>query len=71
MIEDEIIAAYIRERKPEVLDTLSFIMFSFTYKARRAIQSLTDAFNSMDLDEISATMSEFSETESEGDDDND
>ena len=62
---DEIIAAYIREKKPELLDTLSFIIYAAMYRATKAVKSLADALSKMSSEEITTALAEMEEMESE------
>lgn len=62
---DEIIAAYIREKKPELLDTLSFLVYSMMYRANKAVKSLADAISKMSDEDIAAALAEYEEPESE------
>lgn len=45
--DDEIIAAYVRERKPELLDTLSFIIYAAMYRATAAIKGLGEKLDQL------------------------
>ena len=38
--DDEIIAAYIREKRPEILDTLSYRFFWVGYRIRKYVETI-------------------------------
>lgn len=38
--DDEIIAAYIRENRPEILDTLSYRFFWFGYRIKKSVETI-------------------------------
>lgn len=59
---DEIIAAYIREKKPELLDTLSFMVYSMMYIANKAVKSLADAIRNMSDEDIATSLDETDDT---------
>lgn len=51
-MDDKYIAAYVREKRPEILSSLDFIMYSLCFRTREFAKEISQVFNQIDPEEL-------------------
>ena len=51
-MDDKYIAAYVREKRPEILSSLDFIMYSLGFHVREFAKEISQVFSQIDPEEL-------------------
>ena len=51
-MDDKYIAAYVREKRPEILSSLDFIMYSFGLRMKEFAEAISQVFSQIDPKEL-------------------
>ena len=51
-MDDKYIAAYVREKRPEILSSLVFIMYSLGFRVREFAKEISQVFSQIDPEEL-------------------
>lgn len=51
-MDDKYIAAYVREKRPEILSSLDFIMYSLGFRVREFTKEISQVFSQIDPEEL-------------------
>lgn len=51
-MDDKCIAAYVKEKRPEILSSLDFIMYSLGFHVREFTKEISQVFNQIDPEEL-------------------
>lgn len=56
MSENDLIAKYIKERFPEILNTYDFALYKFSYVCKDVVNSFENTFKNIDFNKISEQL---------------
>ena len=69
MGENDVIADYVKEHYPEILETIDFNLYKLSYACRSFCESFSNAFKGVDLKKLVDLADEFNERRNSIDDD--
>ena len=51
-MDDKYIAAYVREKRPEILSSLDFVMYSFGLRMKEFVKEISQVLSQIDPEEL-------------------